>query len=208
MDGESLLLVHDNHVLLCSAGQGISDRKIAQFFEQIILGSGVSSSTVSIFLSRVADVNTLSLIARHGVKALALNASMDEAGLLNTQRTSARETMLGGVVDSFKSLLFKDGDDTDEEARSHLDAEVTIKVDRWGRGKLSQEKLDELAKLALEETEGVRVILTDDTVITGDRIATHKYFNIAHKAKGMFRSDALDKIDSYFTELKSDGYFG
>jgi hypothetical protein len=96
-----------------------------------------------------------------------LNASMDEAGLRNAVRTSARNTILGGVVDSVKALVFKDEEDADDEASAHLNAEVTIKVDRYGRGEISQAKLDELAKLALEEDDGVRVVLTNGTILAG-----------------------------------------
>ena len=207
MDGEVFLLIRGNHVLICAAGVAVSDSKVARFIEHLVLASGASTSTVSIFLHRVADVSKLKLIGRHGVKALALNASMDDAGLRNTLRTSARKKILGGVLDTFKALVSMDDEETDDEARAHLEAEVTIKVDRYGRGEISQTKLNELAKLALDEDEGVRVVLTNGTVLAGNRISTHKYFEITHKAKGMFRTDALDKMDGYMNELKADGYF-
>jgi hypothetical protein len=208
MDGEAFLLVRDSHVLICAAGVGISDLKISRFLEALCISSGASTSIIVITLTRVADVSKLDLIAKRGVKALALNAAMDEAGLRNTVRTSARKTFLGGVVDSWNALTKKDQSDGDEIAKAHLDAEVIIKLDRWGRGELSQVKLDELAKLAIEDdNDGVRIVLTDDTVIQGNKIAAHKYYSIAHKNKAMFKADALGKMDSYFAELKADGYF-
>jgi hypothetical protein len=207
MDGEAFLLIRDSHILICAAGVGVSDKKISQFFEQLCIASGASSSTVSISVVRAADVNKLKLIAQRGVKALGLSASMDEAGLQHTMRTSVRETMIGSIVDDFKALVMKGNSDGDDAARAHLDAEVIITVDRFGRGEISQKKLNALAQLAIEVEEGVRIVLTDDTVITGAKIAAHKYFYIEHKFKAMFKADALDKLDTYHAELKADGYF-
>jgi hypothetical protein len=214
MDGEAFVAVRDNHVLICAIGSGVSDNKLAQFIGTLAMDSGVSKSTISISFERVADAKEIDLIAKHGVKAIGLNASMDEGSLHRTHRTqskSPRDILVGGVADRFMALVMKDGTSPDSEAaeiEAHLDAEVIIRVDRWGRGKISQEKLNELATLAVEEDDpGVRIVLTDDTVITGSHIAAHKYFSITRKAKGLSRADALEKIDAYFNELKADAYF-
>lgn len=205
MDGEVFVLVSGNHALVCSTG--ISDTQLCLFFDRLIQLANKGGDVPGTSLGRVADFDKVKMIEQHGVKAVAVNASLYNASLQNIKRTTTRKRLLGRVADEISALVRKDTDPDDDSVLADFDAEVIIKVDKRRGAKDAEETLRQIAVEAVtEDHDGFTVILGNNVAVTSSRVSLSKPFSIPAESKGLNRVSAVAALDSYFSELKHEGH--
>lgn len=206
MDGDLMMLVDGNNVLICASG--VHDAKIVSYFVSLFGPLDLKDFEKRFSIDLVADVNNISLIQSEGVKEIALSSTLYEASVEKVRRESRREQLTGAVVDELLAIFRKDRTLKEIVDRENITAEVILKFDRRRKGgEVGSKRLSALAKDVLDESEGgFKITTLAGNTISGSELSLSKKVNLASHGKSVQWSAAAKALDEYRLDLKVGGH--
>jgi hypothetical protein len=206
MDGDLMLLVSGNDVLVCSSAT--HDAKISAYFTALFSQVNLEEYEQSFSLQYVADAQKLDLVQKEGVKEIVLSATAYEASIEQTKRESARQKLTGAVLDELLALFQKDAKLKDLTERENISAEVVLKFDRRRKGgEVGAQRLARLAQEVLDESsEGFTIRTLNGNTISGGSLTLSKKAKIPAHGKSTQWSPTAKALDDYYIELRKNGH--
>jgi hypothetical protein len=205
MDGDIMVLVVGNHVLLCATN--LHEKRAERYMTGIIEATGLPRNASTFSLCRSANVDKLRLIQSQGVKAINLDVSLFDATLDNIDRTTVRQQIGGILMDQVKAMIFKDKTPEEIANAENLTARVILTYDSRKKGmSLGREGVEQLAIQMLDDDdEGFSIRTAGGQRIKGSDISLTKIVKIQKHGKSVFCSDAWRELETYYYELRADG---
>lgn len=205
MDGDIMVLVAGNHVLLCATN--LHEKRAERYMTGIIEAAGLPRKAANFSLCRSADVDKLRLIQNQGVKAVNLDVSLFDASLDHVDRTTVRQQIGGNLMDQIKAMVFRDKTPEEIAAAENLTARVILTYDSRKKGMaLGREGVEQLAtQMLADDDEGFSIRTAGGQRIKGKDISLTKTVRIQKHGKSVFCSDAWRELEAYYYELRKAG---
>lgn len=206
MDGDLLLLVSENDVIMCSSS--LHEHKFSEYCAGVFDKAGLPPDASMFNLMPVADADQLEVIEDEGVKQISLDTTAFTATANHVSRKSIRRKIGDGVMDVFRVIFADDPDLRDIDKLENLSAEMVIKFDRRRKGgELAQERIQSIAKqLVSEPTDGFKITTFRGTTLGHDQILLHKAINVPADGKTVQREAVFREMLTYFQELNDAGH--
>ncbi len=206
MDGDLLLLVSGNDVVVCASS--LHDHKFHQYCASMFNVAEIDPTATMFELAAVANANKLEIIENEGIKAITLDATMFAASADNVSRRSIRRTLNAGMLEVFRALFGKDAEFDEIRSKENLSAQLVIKFDsRRKGGELGQERIVNLAKRLIDEPgNGFRIQTRANTTFGHDEIVLQKTVTIRAEGKTVQRDAAFAELVNYMEELRNAGH--
>lgn len=204
MDGDAFLYIRGNHLFLCATN--VQDETVRRFLTEYFKAAEIRDDSDKFVLTKKADLTSLQLLKKEGVKEIELAATMYEATAHYQARKNQAFSVLGSASKAFKTLVGTSEHDVNEDG---LRVAITIKSDGRRKGlKMGEKRL---------ESFGTNLIKTfssdyDFTVITkkGKRISPDEIFvksraSISASGKSVDVEDAWDALREFYAAVASSG---
>lgn len=203
MDGDMMVLVADNHVLICSSS--LHEKTFTDYLNKLLIDAGFLVED-EILLTRVADIDKTKLLAQ-GIKEVHLNSSLFEASIDHAKRKAVSRKIVGGVMDELMAIFEKDKNLSEIMDEENLSAEVVFKFDsRKKGGEVAKARLQKLAEVAAADDDESAVFITmNGNKIRGSDVSLKKAVNIKLQGKSVFYDDAFKELRTYYLELDGEG---
>lgn len=205
MDGDIMVLVAGNHVLLCATN--LHEKRAERYMSGIIEAAGLDRMASNFCLGRKANVDKIKLIQAQGVKAVNLNVDLFDATLDHVERNTIKKRVGGALMDEIKAFIFKDKTQEEIGNAENLSAKITVTYDsRKKGGGLGRQGVHDLASQMLaDEEESFSIVTKLGEKINGSEISLRKTVSLPKHAKSVYCSDAWRELETYFYELKAGG---
>ena len=165
MDGDMMVLVADNHVLICATN--VHEKTAERYMRHLIKKEAIDKACAEFTLEKVGDINKLKLIKSHGVKSVTLDASIFDASLDYMERKTISSKLGGSLMQEIKALVLKDWGADDVERAENLTARIVLSFDsRKKQAVLGRETLESMATKIIDEDDDGFMIET----LTGEKI--------------------------------------
>jgi hypothetical protein len=210
MDGDMVLLVAGDDVVVCSSG--LSERRFENYCVSIFAQAELPPVASMFHLRPVADADKLQLIEDQGVKEVVLDASAFEAEIERAgggvERQSLVRRLGDGILGALRNTFAEDPQLREISDRENLTAEVTFKFDgRKKGGEIGQRRIEEIAKAVLaEEPEGFKITTMDGTTLGHEAVTMTKSVKLIADGKSVQRDAAFQELVSYYQELHNAGH--
>lgn len=206
MDGDLLLLVSGNDVVVCA--NSLHEHKFEQYCASVFNEAELDPTASMFELAPVANANKIDIIENEGVKAITLDATMFAASANNVSRRSIRRTLDSGMLEVFRALFGKDAEFDEIRSKENLSAQLVVKFDsRRKGGELGQERIAQLAKRLIDEPSGgFRIQTRGNTTLGHDEIVLQKAVSIRAQGKTVQRDAAFAELAIYMEELRDAGH--
>lgn len=206
MDGDMMIYVVGNHVVLCTSG--LHEKNASRYMISIIVAAKLKEYKAQFHLLKVGDVNKLKMIEAQGVKSVHLGASLYDATIDYEERKSISSRLRGGIMDQVKALIEKDIPDVEIDKLENLSASIVLSYDARSKKKvLGKETLESLSQkiLAGDGEDGFTIETVGGEKITHDEVTVRKSVNLTKHGKSVFRDEAWRELQQYFAELEKVG---
>src|SRR6185369_12673670 len=127
MDGDTMVFISDDHVILCSSS--LHEKQAERYMTRIVDLAKIDVQAASFSLTKVANVNKLRLIKSQGVKSISLNASLYSATVDHMERTTVSKKLCGGIAEQVLALFGKDMSEEDLEKAENLSVNLRLSFD-------------------------------------------------------------------------------
>lgn len=208
MDGDMMVLVADNHVLLCATN--VHEKTAERYMRFFVKKTATDKACGEFTLEKVGDINKLKLIESHGVRSVTLNASIFDAELTRLKRKTISSKLNGSIMDELKALVLKDWGADEAERAENLTARIVLSYDsRKKKATIGRETLESMATKIIDEEDddGFMVETLTGEKIRHSEIAIRKTVLLPKYGKSVLRDDAWSALKQYHSELKSSGTF-
>jgi hypothetical protein len=160
LDGDAFVLVHDDHVCLCTTG--MHESAVATFFYHLFEKAKVPPNFRDFILLKAVDITRLTMLQRQGVQEIEIRGSLYKVTADYVHRQTHVPGILGLLGKEVKRQLGKPHDVTQDSLR----VAINIKLDKRQRSRLSigEKDLQTLAEDLIKNVEDD----DDYTIITGD----------------------------------------
>jgi hypothetical protein len=205
---EAFVYIKQHHVMFC--GHGLRSESVVSYLtslNQQLYKTNKSLALINFDLYAVANSQKLSLIQKHGVRFISLNASVYDLTIQQLAQDSQSE--LAKILGKIKGLIKKDPTQEEMAAAEDIQAGVWLKLEGNRRASL------EARKLIQQQAEK---ILSDEALDTGFFIETQKGEKIGpndirlsvsvrirkyEKTNTLVMADVFDALLSYFDRLEA-----
>ncbi|WP_010603996.1 hypothetical protein [Pseudoalteromonas maricaloris] len=220
LDGDLFAYIRGNHVLYCASS--LRETGLQYYLRKILTKSGVPEVGHTLTLSSIADSNKLKVIRNEGVKAIDLNMSLYEASLLRLEHTDKKSHgLMTKVYEEISRVFAEDPESTEMTEMENVDVQVSLRFD--GQNAHRKRKTADFGasgkkhlKLAAEnivseydpENEvglGFEIITYGDTKISPHEIQISSSDKINKHGKSVTKTDAWQKLRTYYNDLKEKG---
>jgi len=205
MDGDLMVFVIDNHVFLCATN--IHEKKAETYMINIIESAKCPSEASKFGLSKVGDIDKLKVLQKQGVKAVHLDASIYDATIAHSERTTLSSRLSGGFMDQLRALIKKDMPDIEIEKAENLIAHIVLTYDsRKKKVSIGRSALENMAKQMVDDNEeGFMIETLGGEKIRQDQITVRKKVKLPGYGKSVLRQDAWRALQEYHLELQAGG---
>lgn len=204
LDGELMLLVKDNDVLMCRSD--LSESAFLSYVSQLAQRARVSSVDSTFHLMKRADVDKLEMIRNEGVKSVSMNAIANEASITRLKRgrvehESFSKRVVGSVLEEISAILGLE-DDIPAEAEN-LKVEVLLSFDKRKGTDIDQRQIEFIAEqmLADEKNDGFAIETLTGRKIRADDIVLSKPVKFAAYGKSVQHKEAWAALRAFYDEL-------
>lgn len=209
MEGDIAILVSGDHVILCV--NRTREAAAHYYFQALLDRADLITTFGTPKMVKVANIDTVRLLHREGVKKIRLGASFYEASMLYEQRTTLKKSILSHVAEDILSVFTRDALEdlslAEIQARESLNVRVEISFDgRKKYGEIAQGQIQEVAEQIVDEHDEGFVILTgDDQKITPKEVRLRKKISVTEKGNSFDVDEVWREMHTYLNELKSSG---
>jgi len=200
LDGQLMLLVKDNDVVMCRSGLG--EAAFVSYVVQLAARRRIDAQHASFHLMKRADIDKLELIRRDGVKAISMNAVARQASVDHVERTSVRKRILGDVWDEISAILGIERE-VPPDAENVM-VEVLLSFNKRQGTELDQRQLAAIAEMVLEEEEqeeGFMIETLAGRKLRAQDIVLSKPVRLPAVGKSVRHVDAWGALREFYTEL-------
>ena len=207
MDGDLMLKVTGNNVVLCPSG--LREGFVGQYFRLLFQQAQMENWTEDFDLLKIANVDKVEQIEREGVKAIRLDVGLYEEGVEEIRRTM-RRSLNDELRDWLLSMFMDDPDLQQLRQEENLNARLLITWDgRRGGGQIGLRRLAEMStQLVGEEEEGYTVETRSGATIRAQELNLRKKVVLQAFGKTVNHQNAWREIKRYFDELEENGALG
>jgi hypothetical protein len=208
MDGDVMLFVKKNHVLICSTS--LHENQTEQYLRKLLEAAGSKKRAKHVTLRKIGNIDKIRLIMAQGVKAVGIDASLYHASIMRLNRDTAttRKNILFSVSTAIADLFAKDQEIKDAKLSENINTEVLFSLDgRKKREFIAERQLRTLANTILAESDkseesGFFILTKNNDKITAENIAIKKHVTLDSFGKTVFHQDAWDALANYMTDLE------
>jgi len=200
LDGELMLLIKDNDVVICRSGLGES--ALVAYVTELAARHGFDSAAMAFQLMKRADIDKLAMIRRDGIKKVSMNTIAHAAAVDVVGRETVRRKLLGDVLEELKAVLGMEDEVPDEP--ENLKVEVLFSFDKRNGTELDQRQLALLAErvLAEDEDEGFMIETLSGRKLRAQDIVLSKPVRIRAYGKSIHHHDAWGELREFYEELR------
>lgn len=205
MDGDTMIFVSGDHVILCSST--LHEKQSERYLTRIVELAKISTHAGNFGLSKVANIDKVRLLKKQGVKAIILNSTLYSASLEHLERTTVSKTLSGGIADQVLAIFGKNMNEQELEKAENINVNLKLSFDSRKSGAVfGQEKLGAIANLMVNEDDDNFIIET----MTGEKISPNdvvlsKKTSMQKFGKTVYCQDAWRELENYYLELKNGG---
>ena len=155
MDGDFMLCIHENHILLCSSG--LREGGATRYLHALLRRAGQLGRDAVFGFQRIVDPRVARSLARDGVKFIRLDVGLfgaagERAGMDPLEHHQLREIIRPSLVGVIMSLLGRDADAEEISQAENLSAQLFLRFDsRRKGGELGMERLSTAAVNLLQD---------------------------------------------------------
>lgn len=216
MDGDMMLLVARDHVILCPSGmrEGIS----TNYLRALLDTGGRQEDALQLDLQPIANRSVVAQLAREGVKSVRMNVALYQETLAQVGPVRGRDprslgsqiqrSLHGSLVGELLQILQPDRSADELLGMENLHAKVIISYDRRSGDGTDEEQdaIKQLAeRLAQQEDDGYVIETFRGEKIRESEIALRKPVMLPPFAKTVFHQDAWREMLAYLEELRRTG---
>ncbi|WP_116654439.1 hypothetical protein [Pelagibacterium sediminicola] len=200
LDGEMMLLVRGNDVLVCRCG--LPDGALIDYVEHMASHLGIGTDLSRFSLGKRIDMDKMAMIVEEGVHRLRMNAVAHSVSVDHAERETVRKRMLGSVLDDIRALLMMEGK-VPEEAEN-LKVEVSLSFDKRKGGDVERQQIQELAETVLDEDDAGFVIETmTGRKVRANDILLSKTVSMEPFGKSVRHTEAWGHLIEFDSELRA-----
>lgn len=205
LSGDAFLFVKDDHVCMCMTD--IHDAAIRRFLQALFEKANIRRDSTRFSLSKVADIGTLNLIHKEGVKELIIKATLYKATANYVRRKNRTAGVMGAVGKHLKAVLGKPND----VSKDNLRVELSIKTDkRLGRKHLDvgEREIEALATDVvknMEDDDDFVILTLRNQKITPNEIFIRSKVWIESDGKTVNCEKAWEELLAFFIQLQDSG---
>jgi len=208
LEGDIFFVLSGNHLVLCPSGA--RESVAISYIDHILRKVGRGDLANRISVEPIANIDKIKLLKSEGVKKIALNASLYEATMDYTERTTTKMTLLNGLAEEFVALFAEDKNrklrEIDELENLSIRVEISFDARKRG-GEIGRERLEAAASRLLDddEAEGFSIITNEDKKLTADQIRINQKVSLPAHGNSVSRHEAWSSLAGYLEDLKVTG---
>lgn len=205
MDGDIMLRLNGNHILLCPSG--LRESVAVQYLRALLEARGFGDASRNFTFERVADIKKAKLLHMQGVKKVHLDVALYKETVEEVVHRKMQRTVSGELAELVRALVFSDKKKAELMSAENLHAKLIVSFDsRRKGGELAQEKLESFAlRVASQEEEGFVIETAAGEKVRSDEIALKKNVSMPSFTKTVPHQAAWSALEEYFHELKKIG---
>lgn len=204
LDGELMLLVKDNDVMMCRSGLGESG--FLSYVSSLARRARIPSVDYTFHLMKRADVDKLEMIRNEGVKSVSMNAIANQAAVGHVKRGrvehgSISKRVIGSAWEEISAILGLEGEIPVEA--ENLKVEVLLSFDKRRGTDIDQRQIEFIAEqmLADEENDGFSIETLTGRKIRAEDIVLSKQEKFTAYGKSVKHRDAWAALRAFYDEL-------
>jgi hypothetical protein len=210
LESDIFFVLSGNHLVLCPSGA--RESVALSYINYILRKVGEDKLTTRFSIESVANIDKVKLLQSEGVKKIALNASLYEATMDYTERTTTKMTLLNGIAEEFVALFAEDKNHKLREIGEleNLSVKVEISFDARKRGgEIGRERLEATASKLLgeDESEGFTIVTSDGKKLTANEVRINQKVSLPTHGSSVSRHEAWSSLAGYLEDLKALGMF-
>lgn|GEM_PF-1250503 len=230
LNGDIFILIKDNHLILCPSG--VRESIAFSYINLVLKKCGFALMLASFQLEKIAKASKMALIAKEGVKAIELNASLYEASVLEIDESEKKnnrskiDELVKKASELIEDMFSQDPELSEIRENENLDIKLSLSFDgrearRKGKpegfGELGRSRLKKASEQIIQDLEkpsdelhfgdedGFKIITGSGNVITPTEIRVSDAFYVKTFGKTLDKQDAFDKLEDYLGRLKISG---
>lgn len=208
LEGDIFFVLSGNHLVLCPSGA--RESVAMSYIDHVLRKVGEDKLITRFSIEPVANIDKVKLLKSEGVKKIALNASLYEATMDYTERTTTKMTLLNGIAEEFVALFAEDKNrklrEIDELENLSVKVEISFDARKRG-GEVGRERLEAAASRLLDddEAEGFTIVTGDDKRLTADEVRINQKVSLPAHGNSVSRHEAWSSLAGYLEDLKVSG---
>ncbi|MCV0371687.1 hypothetical protein [Filomicrobium sp.] len=200
LDGEMMLLVQGNDVLMCKCG--LSESAMLNFVEQVGEKLGFESEIVRCNLGKRIDIDKMAMIKKEGVHRLSMNALAHSVSVDAAERSTVRRKFAGVIFDEVRDILGVEAE-VPEDAEN-LKVEVSLTFDKRRGTEIDKRQLQVMAETILDDEDGGFAIETlAGRKVRADDILLSKAVMLPAFGKSVRHEDAWERLIEFNQEIRA-----
>ncbi len=199
VDATLLYLVFGNTVLSCRSGTS-SDSYLVAWVNQASVDAHINADHYRFELADRTDVDKVARLVRDGISSITFNGAASDAAVNAAQRDTAREGLIGAVVDQLRSLAGH-GIGAATPAPD-MKVEVKLTLDKRKAALVADPLVLAIATQAVaDDDQGFRIVTACGESIAADDVKLLKTVPLAALGKHPDHENGWQALKGYFDEL-------
>lgn len=206
MDGDTMIFVAGDHVLLCSST--LHEKQSERYLTRIVDAAKIATHAGNFELSKVANIDKVKLLKKQGVKSINLNSTLYSASLDHLERTTVSKSLAGGIADQVLAIFGKNMNEKELEKAENISVNLKLSFDsRKAGAAFGKEKLGAIADLMVNEddNDGFTIETMTGEMVGPNDIILRKKIAMQKFGKTVYCQDAWRELEIYYFELKNGG---
>ncbi|PHS47270.1 MAG: hypothetical protein COB05_09830 [Marinobacter sp.] len=207
-DGDSFFLVNKHDVIFST--HGISKAKSSLYLQKLFVKSGFEEKDAYFDLNPAARLDKLTLIKKHGVRAMELGASAFDLSMPQKEQKNWFTSAMASAWSEIEAVIAKDETMEDQKYREDLLVNVEVRLD--GNSYASQgakNSMEHLAEWLLSDSDAplseFKIITRDNETISPSDIRLQTRVKVQKQERSVDHNDMWSKMEIYFSDLKKQG---
>jgi len=199
VDATLVYLVFENTILSCRSGTS-TDSYLVSWVNQASVDAQITADHYRFDLSDRTDIDKVARLVRDGISSITFNGAASEAAADVAQRDTAREGLIGAVVDQLRSLA---GDGVGVAAPApDMKVEVKLSLDKRKAALVTDPLVLAIATQAVaDDDEGFRIVTARGEAIAADDVKLLKTVPLRALGKHPEHENAWLALKGYYDEL-------
>lgn len=205
MDGDTMLFVAGDHVIVCSST--LHERQAERYLTQIIDLAEIAPHAGNFSLTKIANIDKVRVLNTQGVKSINFNSSLYSASIDHLERTTVNKSLMGEIADKILAIVGKDMNEEGLENAENISVNLRLSFDNRKVGAdESKKRLGEIANLMVtEDDDGFFIETMDGGRVSHSDIVLHKKMKMQKFGKTVYCQEAWTALENYYLELKEGG---
>jgi hypothetical protein len=201
LDGNAMILVRDNDVLICRSGLGES--ALYDYVYELSQRAKLKAANTSFRLMKRVDVDKLELIREEGVAHISMNAIAHETTLEHIKRKSVRKRLAARAWEEVQAILGME-QEVPKDAEN-VKVEVILSFDKQEGTAIDQKQLTSLAERVLQDgdDEGFSIRTLKGRTLRAEDIVLSKPVAMPAFGKTVKHTDAWNELKAFYAELNA-----